>query len=210
MEFKDHSDESLIDYAAGHALPQQGPAAMEMQRRLLVAIREFNTASGRQATSMIRLTQAITGLTVALLVIAGFQLWIVFRPVSTPGRAAQSSTAQESPDRKGWFVESYEGGIISARHEDNTYTATCLDSNSYNNPASITDPNNVHHYRTCDLPIGLVGHLVQPFDGNQADSDGKVVAMFNVGNTLAIRSWRDAHSPWRLDRFTVTSVIAKR
>ena len=218
MEWNEHSDDLLIGYAASH-LQHQGPAAMEMQRRLLVAIREFNAASGQQAATMIRLNKAITVLTVALFLIAGVQLWAMFRPVGAAaanpqgppaGQVAQGSAAQDRPDQKGWFVESFEGGVITTRHEGNTYRATCRDSSSYNNAASITDPKNVVQFRTCDLAVSLVGHLVQPFEGKQTDSDGKVVIMFNVGDTLAIRSWKDEHTPWRMDQFTVTSVIAKR
>ena len=47
---------------------------MEMQRRLLTAIREFNVTSTRQARTMILLTWAIVGLTVALGVLALLQL----------------------------------------------------------------------------------------------------------------------------------------
>ena len=52
--------------------------------------------------------------------------------------------------------------------------------------------------------------MFQPLEGKKIDSEGKVVVMFNVGDTLAIRSWKDDHTPWRMDQFTVTSVIAKR
>ena len=79
MEWNEHSDDSLIEYAVSH-LQHQGPAAMEMQRRLLDAIREFNTASNRQAATMIRLNRAMTTLTVALLVVGAIQLWAMVKP----------------------------------------------------------------------------------------------------------------------------------
>lgn len=50
-------------------------AVVEMQRRLVVAIRDFNRSASEQARTMIRLTWAIIGLTVVLGVIAGMQLW---------------------------------------------------------------------------------------------------------------------------------------
>lgn len=73
MEWHEHTDESLIGYAASH-LEHQGPAAMEMQRRLLVAIGNFNATSTRQSASMIRLTWAIAALTLVLAVVAALQL----------------------------------------------------------------------------------------------------------------------------------------
>ena len=74
MELHEHSDESLIAYAASH-LQHQGVAGMEMQRRLVVALNEFSASSFRQATVMIRLTWAIAVLTVAMTAVAVFQLW---------------------------------------------------------------------------------------------------------------------------------------
>ncbi len=44
----------------------QAPYVLEMNRRLLIAIRDFNTKSGKQATVMIRLTVVIAGLTVLI------------------------------------------------------------------------------------------------------------------------------------------------
>ena len=81
----------------------QAAAAAELQRRLLLAVREFNaqsreqtnallqtntaaasqvtelvrltTEAGRQGDKIIRLTWAVAGLTVVLGIIAGLQLW---------------------------------------------------------------------------------------------------------------------------------------
>lgn len=66
---------------------------MEMQRRLMVAIREFNLQSTRQSGRMIRLTWAIIGLTVALAVVAGFQLWATVK--SGPSASADQSALAE-------------------------------------------------------------------------------------------------------------------
>ena len=48
---------------------------MEMQRRLMVALRDFNAQSTRQSGKMIRLTWAIIALTVVLGIVAALQLW---------------------------------------------------------------------------------------------------------------------------------------
>ncbi len=74
MEWHEHSEESLVEYAAGH-LQHQGIAAMEMQRRLIVSLNAFSVSSARQATVMIRLTWAIAVLTVVMTAVGIFQLW---------------------------------------------------------------------------------------------------------------------------------------
>ncbi len=78
-QWHEHSDESLIELAASHT-QQQVPASIEMQRRLMVAIKEFNVQSTRQSSTMIRLTWAIVGLTVALGILAGLQLGAIIGP----------------------------------------------------------------------------------------------------------------------------------
>lgn len=78
MEWHEHSNESLIAYAASH-LQHQGIAAMEMQRRHLVALRDYSEASSRQATVMIRLTWLIAVLTLVLTVVGAIQVWSLFR-----------------------------------------------------------------------------------------------------------------------------------
>lgn len=114
------------------------------------------------------------------------------------------------PHFRGWLIESYDNGVVTVRHEGNTYTATCEISRSFNNAASVTDPNNVHEFHECDLAIELVGRNVQPLEGKQKDADGRVSNMWNVGSTLALRSWRDERTPWRQDEFKITSVTRKR
>ena len=109
-------------------------------------------------------------------------------------------------DFHSWFIESYDRGVITVQHEGHTYKATCDSSQSFNNAASITDPKNVIEFSTCDTAIGLVGHQAQPFDGKQRDLDGKIVMMWNVGHTLALRSWKDQQTPWRQETFNITSV----
>jgi len=110
----------------------------------------------------------------------------------------------DTPDPPGWFIESYNDGVVTVQHEGNTYKARCVTSRSFNNAASVTDPNNVHTFPTCDLVIGFVGRSVQPFEGKQKDANGWTSDMWSVGSTLALRSWRDEHTPWRQDEFVIT------
>jgi len=49
-------------------------------KALHAAIDDFSKTSNRQATTMIRLTWAITGLTAAMLVVVVLQVLIAFRP----------------------------------------------------------------------------------------------------------------------------------
>lgn len=217
MDWNEHSDSSLIEYAASH-LQHQGPAAMEMQRRLLDAIRDFNTVSNRQAATMIRLNRAMTTLTVALLVVGAIQLWAMVKPSGATTRSQESlkdatATAQirQSPtqaglDSLGWTIESYEQGVITVTHQGSTYKATCNVSRSFNNAPSVTDSKNVVEFPTCDLPVDLVGHVVQPFLGQQRDATGRIVSMRNVGSILAIQQSRNDNTPFRIDEFIITSV----
>lgn len=112
----------------------------------------------------------------------------------------------DKPDPRGWLIESFNNGVVTVQHEGNTHKASCDISRSVNNAASVTDQNNVHTFSTCDLVIGFVGRNVQPFDGKQKDADGWTTNMWNVGSTLALRSWRDEHTPWRQEEFVITSV----
>jgi hypothetical protein len=109
-------------------------------------------------------------------------------------------------DAHSWFIESYDNGIITVQHEGYTYKASCDTSQSFNNAGSISDHNNVIDFPTCDTAIALVGHGVQPFDGKQLDPSGRIVVMWSVGHTLALRSWKDEQTPWRQEHFLITSV----
>jgi hypothetical protein len=100
-EWSTRSDEFLVGYVARQHEPGfHTPAIVEMQRRLVVAIQDFNTQSseqtaalielvresGQQNATMIRLTGWVVGLTVVLVVltvvlglIAGLQLWAMLK-----------------------------------------------------------------------------------------------------------------------------------
>lgn len=115
-----------------------------------------------------------------------------------------------APNQGGWFVESYQQGVLTVSHEGKTYKAVCDTSRSFNNAASITDPRNVIVFQSCDLAIELVGSTVQGFGGKQKDSQGNVVNMWNVGSSLALRSRRDERTPWRQDEFRITEVALRK
>ena len=80
---KDKTEDEVVEQLfAGSAWVPETPIAQvqaEMHRRLIVAIRDFNTASGKQANTMIGLTYAIMVLTTALGLIALLQAWIMVR-----------------------------------------------------------------------------------------------------------------------------------
>jgi hypothetical protein len=67
-EWANQTDAHLVGYAGRPFETPQAPA-VEMQRRLKEAIKDFNKKSGRQATWMIWLTVAIVVLTVFIAVL---------------------------------------------------------------------------------------------------------------------------------------------
>ncbi|MGC9997905.1 MAG: hypothetical protein ABSE79_21520 [Terriglobia bacterium] len=114
-----------------------------------------------------------------------------------------------APDLQGWFIESYENGVITVQHEGNTYKATC-DSTRFVNDGAYGGEQKQNY--ECDLAVELVGSNVQPFEGKQKDANGRIIKMWNSGSTLELRSWLDEHTPssWREDEFKITSVTDKR
>jgi hypothetical protein len=116
------------------------------------------------------------------------------------------SPSQAGVDSLGWTIESYEQGVITVTHQGSTYKATCNVSRSFNNAPAVTDSKNVVEFPTCDLPVDLVGHVVQPFLGQQRDATGRIVSMWNVGSILAIQQSRNDNTPFRIDEFIITSV----
>ncbi len=109
-------------------------------------------------------------------------------------------------DPHNWNIESFNNGVVTIQHEGKAYKARCDISRSFNNADSVTDPNNVYTFPSCDLIIGFVGRNVQPFEGKQKDANGWITNMWSVGSTLALRSWRDEHTPWRQEEFIIISV----
>jgi len=115
-----------------------------------------------------------------------------------------NKAATDKPDARGWFIESYNNGIVTVQHEGNTYKARC-DISRYSN--SGNDPN-VHTLPTCDSVIDFVGQNLQPFEGKQKDANGRTINMWSVGSTLALRILHD--TTWRQDEFVITSVTATK
>jgi hypothetical protein len=90
-KLSDMTDDALVSYISERASPTNAENAtlLEMARRQIQAVKEFNAAAseqtahlialsesaGRQAQTMIRLTQWIIALTIILGVIAVLQLW---------------------------------------------------------------------------------------------------------------------------------------
>jgi len=109
MEWHEHTDESLIGYAASHR-DFSTPAAMEMQRRMLIAIKDFNDFSARQARTMIRLTWAIAVLTVLMAVLAAIQL----RSMLTP----PTGVSEVAADWRGFYYQGFESQRGKAIHAD--------------------------------------------------------------------------------------------
>jgi hypothetical protein len=106
-----------------------------------------------------------------------------------------------SPDKATWFIDSYRDGVITVRHDGNTYEAKCESSKFYNTVDSkVVEASS---FSACDIAIGLVGHKVQSFDVNGQDTKG--VAMWVNGSNLALRSWA-SKAAWTQEQFKVISV----
>jgi hypothetical protein len=97
--------------------------------------------------------------------------------------------------------------VLTVKHDGNTYKATCDTSRSFNNATSVIDPDNVIVLPRCDMPVELVGHSIQPFEGKQRDAGGWTVTMWNMDHTLALRKWKDERTPWRQETFIITAVV---
>jgi hypothetical protein len=115
---------------------------------------------------------------------------------------------RSDPSSANWFVESYSYGILTVRHQGNEYTATCDFGTSFN--PQLTGKANDWKYSPgkCDTAAALVKREIQPFGGRRRDENGRIINMWTVGDTLALRSWENGHSPWRQEHFKVTSVAA--
>lgn len=106
-----------------------------------------------------------------------------------------------------WLIESWKTGVLTTRHDGHVYTANCDTSMLFNEGGSIAGAGNLASSNSCDLVVDLIGQNVQPFGGTQRDTDGWIVTMWNVGATLALKRFKDGHTPWRQDEFRITSVI---
>jgi hypothetical protein len=114
------------------------------------------------------------------------------------------------PTSENWLIESYSYGTLTVQHEGSEYTATCDFGASFN-PEISGKPNDWKYSPgRCDTTAGLVKREIQPFDGRRRDENGRIVNMWTVGDTLALRSWENERSPWRQEHFKVTSVTPQR
>ena len=107
-----------------------------------------------------------------------------------------------------WLIESYSYGILTVQHEGSEYTATCDFGASFNPEKSGKPSDWRYSPGKCDTAAALVKREIQPFDGRRRDENGRIVNMWTVGDTLALRSWENERSPWRQEHFKVTSVTA--
>lgn len=64
--WQEHSEESLISYVAGQDIKFQAAAGLEMQRRLLVAVREARVAADKATVQTNTLNQRMFALTFAV------------------------------------------------------------------------------------------------------------------------------------------------
>jgi hypothetical protein len=112
------------------------------------------------------------------------------------------------PSSGNWLIESYNYGILTVMHVGREYTATCDFGTSFNPETNGKTNEWKYSPGKCDTAAALVKREIQPFGGRRRDGNGRIVNMWTVGDTLALRSWENEHSPWRQEHFKVTSVTA--
>ena len=125
----------------------------------------------------------------------------------TPATAALTKSAdipqvaaqQVSPS---WFIESYDKGIITARHDGNVYKANCVETSTY-----AKDFRNATRFANCTLSVELVGHEVKGFGAEvKSDANGRTIVALNVGERLIFRMSQSKDSGIRDEEFKITSV----
>jgi hypothetical protein len=118
-------------------------------------------------------------------------------PTATPGQQVIEQQASIP-----WFIESYDNGVISVRHDGKVYKANCVETSSY-----AKDFSDVTRSPNCNLGIELVGHEVKAF-GAQVfpDANGRTIVALNVGERLVFRMWHDKDPGIRDEEFKITSV----
>ncbi len=104
-------------------------------------------------------------------------------------------------DPRAWFIESWDKGVITVQHEGQTYEAMC-DTSMFFGP----NEGDTHESKSCRLALDVVGRNVQPFEGKQRDPDGWIVLMWSVGDTLALKRYKDEHSALQQEHYRITSV----
>ena len=114
-------------------------------------------------------------------------------------RSAQPPAPQAQPS---WFIESYDNGVIIARHDGNVYRATCVETSSY-----LKGFIDVTRSPKCSLSIELVGHDIKALDAQvNSDTDGPTIVVLNVGERLVFRMRQGEGSGIRDEEFKVNSV----
>jgi len=122
------------------------------------------------------------------------------------GAMAPAQTKSENTPRltgsSSWYIDHYDNGIITARHDGNVYRASCVETSSY-----AHDFSNVIRSPSCTLCIELVGQEIKAF-GSQVspDANGRTIVALNVGERLILRMWDGKNSGVRDEEFKITSV----
>ena len=81
-------------------------------------------------------------------------------------RGDQPKQPVEQSAQSSWFIESYENGVVTAKHDGHVYRATCVDTSSY-----AKDYSDVARTPNCSLSIELVGHQLKAFGDQSVKPD---------------------------------------
>ena len=126
---------------------------------------------------------------------------IVFAPVIIGLLAGCGE--KSTPDSQGWFVESYENGIITIQHGGLTYKAKCTTPDeSWNRDRAMEQEG------TCDRVVELVGRTLRNRLGDDDSTSTVEHNVYQQGSTLFLRSPWPLHGdpPWVTGQFEVISV----
>lgn len=113
---------------------------------------------------------------------------------------------KSAPDPQGWFIESYENGIITIQHAGYTYKARCT------TPDKSWDRNRAMEQEgACDWVVGLVGHTLRNRDGDDNSTSAVEHNVYQLGSKLFLRSPWPLHGdpPWVTGQFEIISVAKK-
>ncbi len=104
-----------------------------------------------------------------------------------------------------WFIQSYDKGIITVRHEGKVFQARCSSTFQFDNRYPIGDEKSAVVLQTCDPVMDFVGTSVQPFESSKKDAKS---SMANIEGALYFTGRQDKFR-WVRIAFVITSVTMK-
>ena len=89
---------------------------------------------------------------------------------------------REAPDPHNWFIQSYNGDIVTVKHAGQLYTTTCEISRRWTN----NDTPNSFNVRECRLVEEFIGRNVPAPENTKPDSDGYTLQMVETDGQIVL------------------------